>query len=54
MFKQVYQTLSCPSLRVLMADLSEDVGSEDLESLVFLLRGILPKEKVQKFEVKNK
>ncbi|KAG7330859.1 hypothetical protein KOW79_004828 [Hemibagrus wyckioides] len=36
--------------RVLMADLSEDVGSEDLQSLVFLLRGILPKEKVQKLE----
>ncbi|KAK3543495.1 hypothetical protein QTP70_023203 [Hemibagrus guttatus] len=36
--------------RVLMADLSEDVGSDDLESLVFLLRGILPKEKVEKFE----
>ncbi|KAI5106841.1 CASP8 and FADD-like apoptosis regulator a [Silurus meridionalis] len=36
--------------RVLMADLSEDVGSDDLESLVFLLRGTLPKEKVEKFE----
>ncbi|XP_026803112.3 CASP8 and FADD-like apoptosis regulator [Pangasianodon hypophthalmus] len=36
--------------RVLMAELSEDFGSDDLESLVFLLRGILPKEKVEKFE----
>ncbi|KAI4885435.1 hypothetical protein NFI96_028875, partial [Prochilodus magdalenae] len=36
--------------RVLMAELSEDVGSGDLESLVFLLRGTLPKEKLEKFE----
>ncbi|MCJ8732859.1 hypothetical protein PDJAM_G00216020 [Pangasius djambal] len=36
--------------RVLMAELSEDFGSDDLKSLVFLLRGILPKEKVEKFE----
>ncbi|XP_060786414.1 CASP8 and FADD-like apoptosis regulator [Neoarius graeffei] len=36
--------------RVLMAELSEDVGSDDLGSLVFLLRGTLPKEKVEKFE----
>ncbi|XP_053483569.1 CASP8 and FADD-like apoptosis regulator isoform X1 [Ictalurus furcatus] len=36
--------------RVLMAELSEDVGSDDLESLVFLLRGTLPKEKVENFE----
>ncbi|XP_026877493.2 CASP8 and FADD-like apoptosis regulator [Electrophorus electricus] len=39
-----------PEYRVLMAELSEDVGSEDLESLMFLLRGTLPKEKLEKFE----
>lgn len=37
-----------------MAELSEDVGSDDLESLVFLLRGTLPKEKVENFEVNVK
>ncbi|XP_060784976.1 CASP8 and FADD-like apoptosis regulator [Neoarius graeffei] len=36
--------------RVLMAELNEDIGSDDLGSLVFLLRGTLPKEKVEKFE----
>ncbi|KAK2849757.1 hypothetical protein Q7C36_008540 [Tachysurus vachellii] len=36
--------------RVLMADLSEDFGSDDLHSLIFLLRGTLPKEKVEKCE----
>ncbi|XP_027018442.1 CASP8 and FADD-like apoptosis regulator isoform X1 [Tachysurus fulvidraco] len=36
--------------RVLMADLSEDFGSDDLSSLIFLLRGTLPKEKVEKCE----
>ncbi|XP_076858333.1 CASP8 and FADD-like apoptosis regulator [Brachyhypopomus gauderio] len=39
-----------PEYRVLMAELSEEVGSEDLESLAFLLRGTLPKEKLEKFE----
>ncbi|KAL7882236.1 hypothetical protein AOLI_G00090850 [Acnodon oligacanthus] len=41
---------SLSDYRVLMAELSEDVGSGDLESLVFLLRGTLPKETVEKFE----
>ncbi|KAM9486575.1 CASP8 and FADD-like apoptosis regulator isoform 2-T2 [Clarias gariepinus] len=36
--------------RVLMAELSEDVGTDDLKSLVFLLRGTLPKEKLENFE----
>ncbi|XP_066497385.1 CASP8 and FADD-like apoptosis regulator [Hoplias malabaricus] len=36
--------------RVLMAELSEDVDSADLESLVFLLSETLPKEKLEKFE----
>ncbi|TTS97988.1 CASP8 and FADD-like apoptosis regulator [Bagarius yarrelli] len=34
--------------RVLMTELSEDVGTDDLELLVFLLRGTLPKERVRK------
>lgn len=54
LFSPVDQTGVFLSLRVLMAELSEDVGSDDLESLVFLLRGTLPKEKVENFEVNVK
>lgn len=36
-----------------MAELSEDLGTDDLKSLVFLLRGTLPKEKLENFEVKE-
>lgn len=54
MFNQVYETGGFLSLRVLMAEVSEDFGSDDFESLVFLLRGTLPKEKVEKFEVTRK
>ncbi|XP_062862496.1 CASP8 and FADD-like apoptosis regulator [Trichomycterus rosablanca] len=41
---------SLSEYRVLMAEVSEEVGSKDLESLVFLLRGTLPKEKLEKLE----
>ncbi|XP_016119492.1 CASP8 and FADD-like apoptosis regulator [Sinocyclocheilus grahami] len=38
---------SVSEYRVLMADVSEDMGTEDLKSLKFLLRGTLPKHKLE-------
>lgn len=34
-----------------MADVSEDMDSEDLKSLAFLLRDILPKQKLENVQV---
>ncbi|XP_077088278.1 CASP8 and FADD-like apoptosis regulator isoform X2 [Siphateles boraxobius] len=36
-----------PEYRSLMADVSEDMDTEDLKSLAFLLRGTLPKQKLE-------
>ncbi|XP_052004924.1 CASP8 and FADD-like apoptosis regulator [Xyrauchen texanus] len=36
-----------PEYRLLMADVSEDMDTEDLKSLTFLLRGTLPKHKLE-------
>ncbi|XP_026074225.1 CASP8 and FADD-like apoptosis regulator isoform X1 [Carassius auratus] len=38
---------SVSEYRVLMADVSEDMDTEDLKSLAFLLRGTLPKHKLE-------
>lgn len=38
-------------LRVLMADVSEDMDTENLKSLTFLLRGTLPKHKLENVQV---
>ncbi len=34
-----------------MADVSEDMDTEDLKSLTFLLRGTLPKHKLENVQV---
>lgn len=38
---------SLPQFRVLMADISENMATDDLDSVKFLLSGILPREKVE-------
>ncbi|KAL0183719.1 hypothetical protein M9458_019415, partial [Cirrhinus mrigala] len=38
---------SVSEYRALMADVSEDMDTEDLKSLAFLLRGTLPKHKLE-------
>ncbi|XP_011609243.2 CASP8 and FADD-like apoptosis regulator [Takifugu rubripes] len=49
---EVERTLSSrhfvPKFRVLMANISEDLASEDLNSLKFLLSQVLPREKLEK------
>lgn len=38
--------------RVLMANISEDMANEDLDSVKFLLSNTLPREKMEKAKVK--